>query len=91
MAIRFLMEMPEDHGPNGWNKAQRRIAAAVEEKGLSLACLRIHLSGKLIHEPSIERPGRVAVLVPMSGEPRGMVWPIGGHANFLLREVVRLG
>ena len=47
------------------DEAQRRIAAAVVRNG--------RFARKQVQEPGVERPGGVAVLVPVSREPGGMV------------------
>ncbi len=63
----------QDHRRQRGDEAQRRVAAAVARER--------RLPGKQVQEPRVERPGQVAVLVPVLREPARVVGPVRRHAD----------
>ena len=63
----------QDHRRQRGDEAQRRVAAAVVRER--------PLAGKQVQEPGVERPGQVAVLVPVRREAARMVRPVWRHAD----------
>src|SRR5207245_165108 len=57
----------EDHRAERRNETQRAVPAAVIEERL--------LAREEVHEPGVERPGEVGVLVPMRRESADVVRP----------------
>ena len=72
-------QQAQDHRRQRGDEAQRRVAAAIARERL--------LPGKQVQEPGVERPGQVAVLVPVRRETGQMVRPVRPHAD---RGVVEL-
>ena len=58
-------DQAQDHRRQRGDEAERRVAAAVVRER--------PLAGEQVEEPGVERPGQVAVLVPVGGE--------AGHAG----------
>ena len=72
-------DQPQDHRRQGGNEAERRVAAAVVPERLG--------TGEQVEEPDVERPGRVAVLVPVGREAAHQMRPVRRNADSRVIEI----